>query len=407
MKEFYNEGRFSNADRIERYSKPVVNCDDLNKSEEFDVIVIGGGIAGCAAAISSARAGARTLLIEKLIFLGGLATAGHIVIYLPLDDGYGHQVIAGLSEELLHLSVKYSYQKSMIGCGESRKRYEADFNGPAFSLALEELVIQSGVNILYDTVFVGSVLDESKVTGIIVENKSGRHLYKCAAVVDASGDAELFARAGVDCISRENSLAIWTYITKGEAKMVSKRGSFFEQGLMLLAMGSADEKSKRVYYGDTAEEINKFIKEGHKQLLSLLKADRTLTLASLPSMAQLRMVRRICGKYTLSDNDISQHFYDSIGVAGDWRKPAPVYEIPFRTLYSSKLSNVFAAGRCISAGGDAWEITRVIPVAALTGQVAGIAAAIIAEKHIDICDIDIYALQAALTNAGVLIRADF
>ena len=80
--------------------------------KEFDIIVIGGGIAGCSAALAAKREGCRVLLLEKLTVLGGLATTGHIVIYLPLDDGYGRQVIGGISEELLKLSAKYSSYRS-------------------------------------------------------------------------------------------------------------------------------------------------------------------------------------------------------------------------------------------------------------------------------------------------------
>ena len=79
------------------------------EEKQFDIIVIGGGIAGCSAALAARREGCRVLLLEKLTVLGGLATTGHIVIYLPLDDGYGRQVIGGISEELLKLSARYAY----------------------------------------------------------------------------------------------------------------------------------------------------------------------------------------------------------------------------------------------------------------------------------------------------------
>ena len=72
----------------------------LPVSREYDVVVVGGGVAGCAAALASVRSGMKTLLIEKQTILGGLATSGHVVIYLPLDDGYGRQVIGGIAEEL-------------------------------------------------------------------------------------------------------------------------------------------------------------------------------------------------------------------------------------------------------------------------------------------------------------------
>lgn len=73
--------------------------------EQYDVIVLGGGVAGCAAAVAAARAGSSVLLLEKMTVLGGLATAGHVVYYLPLCDGCGNKMAAGLAEELLQLSI--------------------------------------------------------------------------------------------------------------------------------------------------------------------------------------------------------------------------------------------------------------------------------------------------------------
>jgi flavin-dependent dehydrogenase len=73
---------------------------------KYDVVVAGGGIAGVAAALAAARNGAKTLLLEKQVVLGGLATAGHIVIYLPLCDGMGNKVIGGIAEELLWESIR-------------------------------------------------------------------------------------------------------------------------------------------------------------------------------------------------------------------------------------------------------------------------------------------------------------
>ena len=78
----------------------------LPVSGRYDVIVVGGGIAGIAAALAAARTGAKTLLLEKMYLLGGLATSGLVTVYLPLCDGKGTQVSCGLAEELLRLSVK-------------------------------------------------------------------------------------------------------------------------------------------------------------------------------------------------------------------------------------------------------------------------------------------------------------
>jgi len=109
---------------------------------EYDVIIIGGGITGVSAALAAARNGSKVLLAEKTIVLGGLATSGHVVIYLPLCDGRGHKVISGISEELLYASIKYGYNnlpdKWRGGPWEAdtNERYRTVFNAPAFVFRL-------------------------------------------------------------------------------------------------------------------------------------------------------------------------------------------------------------------------------------------------------------------------------
>lgn len=374
----------------------------------YDIVVVGGGIAGCAAALSAVRMGRKVLLLEKMTMLGGLATAGHIVIYLPLDDGYGHQVIGGIAEELLRLSVKYSYTDDIDHWKENGKRYETRFNGPIYALALEELLLKEGVDILYDSLFVGALMEDGWCRAVMVENKSGREVYYCNALVDASGDAEVLDRIGLPTPAAENSLAIWCYCTRGGQKHLLKRGGAAEHDLHLLTLGNIDTKVQKhivvePYYGDSARNINRFILDGHKRLLEVVKDDKDLVLASLPSMAQIRMARRIEGAYLLDDKDSGAHFEDNIGATGDWRRPNPVYEIPYRCLYTPQIRNVLAAGRCIAAEREAWQVTRVIPPAAVTGEAAGVAAAICATEALAVQDIPVARIRSRLAEVGVML----
>jgi hypothetical protein len=378
---------------------------------EYDVVVVGGGIAGVAAALAASRNGAKTLLIEKMTVLGGLATAGHVVIYLPLCDGLGHKVMSGIAEELLYASIKYGYNnlpdewKQGPMTVNTNKRYETVFNGPAFVLALDEKLAESGVDILFDTVFCNVVMDGNNCRAVIVENKSGRQAYRCGAVVDASGDADVFFRAGAPCSEQDNWVTYWTYYISDNDKDAMESGSSPDLRLKLLALGNHDgtgsPEGLRKYYGTDVKEITEFLLKARSYALTKVKTNKDITYASFPSMAQFRTTRRLNGEYTLTEKDDGLSFEDSIGCTGDWRKPGPLFEIPFRTLFTESIANIFAAGRIISSSGDTWEVTRVIPTAAVTGQAAGTAAALTAKSG---KPVPVEQLQSLLLSNGAILH---
>ena len=95
-----------------------------------------------------------------------------------------------------------------------------------------------------------------------------------------------------------------------------------------------------------------------------------------------------------------KYFEDSVGMVSDWRKRGPVYEVPFRTLYSGKIKNLITAGRCTSVTDSMWDIMRVIPCCAVTGQAAGTAAAMTD----DFTKLDVKKLQCELEANGVVLH---
>ena len=119
--------------------------------------------------------------------------------------------------------------------------------------------------------------------------------------------------------------------------------------------------------------------------------------ATIATTPQFRMTRRLSGLYTLDESEVKTSFSDSIGMVSDWRNRGPVFEIPFRTLRGSEVKNLLAAGRCISVTDDMWDITRVIPDCAVTGEAAGVAAAMTA----DLDTLDVALLQHTLATRGV------
>lgn len=358
--------------------------------ESFDVLVVGGGIAGVCAAVSAARLGKKTLLIEKQNNLGGLATVGLINWFEPLCDGKGHQITGGIAEELIKISVQYCYDTLPPAWGGSKlslpksNRFATTFSPMVFSMILDEFVMNSGARILFDTYATYPVMDGNICTGVITENCNGREFYKATAVVDATGDASIMYRANVPCRAGSNYM---TYIIHGfektdiapaeEAGNLSLLRKWMVYGSDLNGNGQPAGIKKRPYL--SAEERTEYILHGKAMLLGKLKEKNRFSfeIMSLPSMPQLRTIRQIIGDTDFNAVD-GEKYPDSIGCVSDFRegKEGCCYEIPLSALRRSDFPNLFAAGRIISAPeGDGWEVARVIPTCALTGEAAGRAAA--------------------------------
>lgn len=375
---------------------------------DYDVVIAGGGIAGIAAAISAARCNKHVLLIERMYVLGGLATAGLVTIYLPLCDGKGHQVSFGLAEELLKLSISKGCERDypstwMDGsCDHGRERYQVRFNAQVFAILAEQLVLKSGVDILYGTQICSVLRSGDSIEAIVVENKDGRNAIPATCFVDATGDADLFEMAGADTAiyKRGNIPAAWFYETVDGKNMLHMLGAADIVSSDDDAVIPDEITSSRISGLDAKENSDAVIR-CHGLLLEKFLANgdvsETHSLSAIASIPQLRMTRRIAGAYVLDEKEDHVSFYDSVGLVGDWRKRGPVFEIPFRTLYSQQIRNMLAAGRCISVTDDMWDITRVIPAAAVTGEAAGIAAA----YGSDVRCLDVTKLQAHLRTNGI------
>ncbi|MBE6556708.1 MAG: FAD-dependent oxidoreductase [Ruminococcaceae bacterium] len=112
------------------------------------------------------------------------------------------------------------------------------------------------------------------------------------------------------------------------------------------------------------------------------------------------MTRRLVGEYELSQTEMHTYFEDSVGMVGDWRRRGPVYEVPLRTLYTREVSNLFCAGRCTSVTEAMWDIMRVIPCCAVTGQAAGLAAGMVSAGEA----LNVKRLQKQLTESGAVLH---
>lgn len=371
---------------------------DVPVAASFDVVVVGGGIGGIAAAVAAARGGASVCLLERYCALGGLATIGNVIEYLPLCDGRGRQVIAGISEELLRLSVRDNRQTNRAAkfdvvpsCWEPggseeerrRNRFRVGFNPDAAMLAYEQLLVDEGVSIWYDTRFCAVARDGARISHVVVENKDGRVAIACGAVVDASGDADVCAAAGERTESLDTNVACgWFYTVRdgGDLRLHQLSRAFSADATRNGAEGP-------FFRGDVAADVTAHILESRRMLRDSLatlrgrdpEADiQPFRVTTFPCM---RMTRRLVGAVTLSDADRHRWRDDAVCLCCDWRRDGPVWPVPFGALVGVANANLAVCGRCFSADTTVWDATRAIPVCGVTGEVAGLAAAMAVRRN--------------------------
>ena len=361
-------------------------------SKAYDIAVCGGGVAGIAAALTAARMGHKTVLIEKTIQPGGLATSGLILVYLPLCDGRGKQLLYGLPEELMISANKYGPCEPDACWQKNNTRLQVNFSPGAAVLGWDELLEEAGVDLWFDTVVTGCIVDKNRLTAVEVFNKSGKGTISAKCFIDATGDADLAFACGNSCINSENAMVLWSLehrtleLQKSDYAGEYAGGTIPVAGNICAAMRA--DPLKKVYstVPVSGRLISDFVLEGRRryrhdlQKIQLLKKE--LFPVALQHQAPLRRTRAISGRYTLKTEDEGKSLPFAFTRTGDWRAPGRVWEIPYPSLLPDNVEGLLAAGRCISALDSAWEATRVIPVAAKTGEAAGIAAALSVEKNI-------------------------
>ena len=382
---------------------------ELKLKDQYDVIVAGGGFGGVCAAVSAARQGARVLLLEREYTLGGLATLGLITIYEPICDGMGHQVSFSLAEETFRLSISHGYEdeypKYWLEGGtveqKAEKRFRVRFNASMCGILMEKWLKENRVDLLYGTVVCNTILEDNKIKALVVENKSGRSAYGCKSVVDCTGDADLIRQSGEDfaLFQQKNVLAGWHYALKDGKVILNKHGKADKPD----KLKTEEERRNPVkrYPAIEAEELNELVMDAHEFVLAdflkggELSPDHLIT--SIATIPQVRMTRRVAGAYTMDDSEERKYFEDSIGMIGNWHVRGPIYEIPFGTLHGRKVKNLITAGRSISCTDAMWDLTRVIPACAVTGEAAGVAAALTD----DFTTLDVKKVQEVLVERGV------
>jgi hypothetical protein len=404
---------------------------EIPVAREVDVVVIGGGPAGLAAATASARAGATTVLAEQFGYLGGTATAS----LMACINGFRNQVepdftqtVRGIAEEIV-LKLK-----DMGGLGKSpykQKSYPTEPGQMEYSYAIDtekfkyvtlKMCVDAGVDILFHTYFCDSIVEEGILRGVIVENKSERQALMAKCVVDASGDGDVAARAGApfwqtksDEAPRLNDALMYRIEFGKERPPKDFRCDFgtnavvWGPGVGPINGANADELSRAEIEARLGvfENFSKMQKENPG--LAGAKVVET------PPLLGIRQTRFIEGEYKLTAEDAieGRRFEDVVAISScaiihyyGYRRylEHEGYDIPYRCLVPKKIDNLLVAGRCISSEQQPYESHRAMVNIMAIGQAAGVAAALSAEQNIAPRNLDVERLQKSLIEQGAELR---
>lgn len=384
---------------------------------ETDVLVIGGGPAGVAAAIAASRTGAETYLVERYNHLGGLWTGG---LVLPLLSTHAidkqkntRQVIFGvggeMSQRLKDLDMSISEINPVI-------------DPEAGKYVLDEMIREAGVNMLYHSWCSQVIMDGNEIKGVFIESKSGRMAILAKVVVDCTGDGDIFHWAGenydvmkyhiglvhrlgnVDRIDKNKPGYVKTDVGKPtpipSVNWVNMHGMDDQDGVDMLTLS----KLQMDYRREIWENVQKIRQTpGHEEVFLLDTA----------SQIGVRMSRMVEAEYklTLEDTMTFQSFDDVIGISGAWttmlykgkkvpKTERPYWQIPLRSLVPKKTDNLLVAGRCFCFERELVEDTRIIGTCLITGHGAGAAAGLAVKEGQRVRDLDSAKLKKLLLEQG-------
>ena len=430
---------------------------------EYEVVVLGGGPAGIAAAVAAARAGRRTLLIERYGFLGGMGTAAGVTNFCGLHanvHGGMHRVVQGIASELLGRIDRLGGLNAphlILG-----KILAQAYDTAAYKIAADDLLAAHKVDILFHALGAGVVMhDASRINAVLVETKAGRQAATAEIFIDCSGDGDLAAWAGaafevgdnngsmlypsmmfrLNGIDPEKAGEAWrtipalmeaaeaagTHKFPRKAAIVRPQRSPIEWRVNFTQLARADGTAIN---GLEPDDLTRGEIDGRRQAVQAFEFLRTVPgfeksyIVDLPPQLGIRETRRVVGGYMLSGEDVlgCASFPDSIGVNG-WPMESHVAgdvifkfppipesrgfnELPYRMLVPEGIDNLLIAGRCASMTHEGQSAARVSGGCFVMGEAAGTAAALALSGNTPPRDIAVEKLQLQLQQQGAFIGRD-
>ncbi len=430
------------------------------------IVIAGGGVAGIAAAIASARNGVETLLIERYGFLGGMFTGGNMTVL-------NSPPAAGIGKEIVDKLMKQGYAKR---CPDDPPNYpilhynseyctmNVVYDAEMAKILLLTMVKESGVKLLLHTFVTGIVMDNGVIKGVIVQNKSGKQIVEGNVIIDATSDGDVAASAGTPFRKGQTEKGLlfamsmlvrlshidWPMISeysKGDPglKKVIKKG--IDNGKLPYYKPRTPEMvpywghpmpelshllydNEALLWGGTVEgvdgtnvdDLTRAEVEVREQFMSELNFLRKYVpgfqearIESTSVSIGVRDTRHIVGEYTLTGQDILERRSFPDVVAYNIKGGFPVNDIPYSCLVPIKIDSLLVAGNCISvipgmtARGPqlgSFNNLKDIPTMWTTGEAAGIAAALCVKLNVVPRKLDVKELQKELFAQGTLVTQE-
>lgn len=437
--------------KLERRIKVDIFKKQVKFHYQTEVLVVGGGSAGVTAAIAAAEQGAQTMLVERYGFLGGISTQ-------VLDTFYGfftpgsqpRKVVGGIPDRVVANLEKQGamlVRPNTYGAGDG-----ITYDPETLKVVWERLAVDAGVKILYHTLVIDVLLKDGRVTGVVSASKGGLSMIEAQVVIDASGDADVAAVAGVGYESAATGpvqsltttfrllnvdtamarqvkkdqlhLLMQDAIDRGDYDLPRREGSVHITPLP----GVMATNMTRVMEVDATdvEQLSQAEIEGRRQAMEYFRFlhDRVpgyeqSALANFSTQIGIRESRRILGRYRLTRQDVlnARKFEDAIAQCGapiedhhagqdtrwEYLPEGETYQIPYRCLVPENTVGLLVAGRCLSADHDAHASVRSMGQCMSMGQAAGLAAVLAYQEHCLPDEIPVGELQNRLRKIGAVL----
>ena len=424
---------------------------DIPVALKTDVLVIGGGPAGMGAAVSAARNGVETVLVERYPYLGGLASGGMVLILDDMHNGAEISVRGSAFEiiermEKLGLAVTPPEDERRVHETPSPEKWRkwarwgvfdfhtqtmphpiifaAAFDPDGFKRTAYDMIADAGVKLRLHSWFSQAIVEDGQIRGVIVESKEGRHALLADVVVDTTGDLDVAASGGADHIAGKYLL---TTVSRfgGIDTDEAERFQFEEPE----RFDEIDREAKRIIGGSwdfwwlktplpgvvwcncphmtgfdglTVEGLTGVELEGRRRMANLLDYVREnmpgfsdAVIIDFAPQTGVRQTRQLDGRYVVTKEDVvkRRHFSDTVARGRD-------YYTPYRALLPKAVDGLIVAGRHYSATPQAQKISREIPPCMAMGDAAGVAAAVAIDSGRRLADVDVRAVQKKLRAGG-------